>query len=200
MISREQVKDPKRRILMVCVQMFIEKGFRSTTMLDIIREADVSSGTFQNIFRTKDGVLSELTEFMFSNQFAVARSLGGGNLSPVSVYAVETAIQLAITEMNEHLREIYIEAYTKSDLAEYIYQKTSDELFRIFGRYNPQWTESDFYESEIGTAGMMRAFMAHPCDKYFTLKKRQSNLPQWLSPYITCPKRRVVRRSAFFPP
>ena len=88
MISREQVKDPKRRILMVCVQMFIEKGFRSTTMLDIIREADVSSGTFQNIFRTKDGVLSELTEFMFSNQFAVARSLGGGNLSPVSVYAV----------------------------------------------------------------------------------------------------------------
>lgn len=172
MISREQVKDPKRRILMVCVQMFIEKGFRSTTMLDIIREADVSSGTFQNIFRTKDGVLSELTEFMFSNQFAVARSLGGGNLSPVSVYAVETAIQLAITEMNEHLREIYIEAYTKSDLAEYIYQKTSDELFRIFGRYNPQWTESDFYESEIGTAGMMRAFMAHSCDKYFTPKKK----------------------------
>lgn len=176
MISREQVKDPKRRILMVCVQMFIEKGFRSTTMLDIIREADVSSGTFQNIFRTKDGVLSELTEFMFSNQFAVARSLGGGNLSPVSVYAVETAIQLAITEMNEHLREIYIEAYTKSDLAEYIYQKTSDELFRIFGRYNPQWTESDFYESEIGTAGMMRAFMAHPCDKYFTLKKKAIKL------------------------
>lgn len=176
MISRVQVKDPKRRILMVCVQMFIEKGFRSTTMLDIIREADVSSGTFQNIFRTKDGVLSELTEFMFSNQFAVARSLGGGNLSPVSVYAVETAIQLAITEMNEHLREIYIEAYTKSDLAEYIYQKTSDELFRIFGRYNPQWTESDFYESEIGTAGMMRAFMAHLCDKYFTLKKKAIKL------------------------
>lgn len=172
MISRKQVKDPKRRILMVCVQMFIEKGFRSTTMLDIIREADVSSGTFQNIFRTKDCVLSELTEFMFSNQFAVARSLGEGTLSPVSVYAVETAIQLAITEMNEHLREIYIEAYTKSDLAEYIYQKTSDELSRIFGRYNPQWTESDFYESEIGTAGMMRAFMAHPCDKYFTPKKK----------------------------
>ena len=176
MITRQQVKDPKRRILIVCVQMFIEKGFKATTMLDIIREADVSSGTFQNNFHTKDGVLPTLIEFMFSNQFAVARSLGGGNLSPVSVYAVETAIRLAITEMNEHLREIYIEAYTKSDLAEYIYQKTSDELFRIFGRYNPQWTESDFYESEIGTAGMMRAFMAHSCDKYFTLKKKAIKL------------------------
>lgn len=60
MVTRNEVKDPKKRILMVCVQMFIEKGFKATTMLDIIREADVSSGTFQNIFKTKDGVLFEL--------------------------------------------------------------------------------------------------------------------------------------------
>ena len=43
--------------------MFIEKGYRETTMLDIIREAGVSAGTFQNIFRTKDGVLTELVNF-----------------------------------------------------------------------------------------------------------------------------------------
>lgn len=42
MVTRNEVKDPKKRILMVCVQMFIEKGFKATTMLDIIREADVS--------------------------------------------------------------------------------------------------------------------------------------------------------------
>ena len=42
MVPRNEVKDPKMRILMVCVQMFIEKGFKATTMLDIIREADVS--------------------------------------------------------------------------------------------------------------------------------------------------------------
>ena len=69
MITKEQVKDPKLRILTVCVQMFIEKGFKSTTMLDIIREADVSSGTFQNIFKTKDGVLLYLIDVMFKNQF-----------------------------------------------------------------------------------------------------------------------------------
>ena len=65
MIKREEQKDPKKRILSVCVKMFIEKGFKETTMLDIIREADVAAGTFQNIFRTKNGVLSALTEFMF---------------------------------------------------------------------------------------------------------------------------------------
>ena len=172
MITREQVKNPQKRILMVCVQMFIEKGFKATTMMDIIREADVSSGTFQNIFKNKDGVLFELIDFMFTNQFGMARNLTEKEATPVYIYAVETAIQLAITELNENIREIYIEAYTQSELAEYIYQKTSTELDKIFRHYNPQWSESDFYESEIGTAGMMRAFMAHPCNKYFTLKRK----------------------------
>lgn len=87
-------------------------------MLDIIREADVSSGTFQNIFRTKDGVLIELIGFMFSNQFGIARDVSaertdsGQPDDPIFVYAVETAIQLAIAEHNENIREIYVEVYT----------------------------------------------------------------------------------------
>lgn len=172
MISREVIKDPKQRILTVCVQMFIEKGFKSTTMLDIIREADVSSGTFQNIFRTKDGVLMELVDAMFKNQFDMAKDSSNVSQNPVLVYAMETAIQLAIVEMHENLREVYVEAYTQPQIAEYLYQKTSTELCAIFAKFNPDWTESDFYESEIGSAGMMRGFMLRKCDKYFTLKKK----------------------------
>lgn len=102
MISRQEVKDPKKRILTACVRMFIERGFKQSTMMDIIKEADVSAGTFQNAFRTKDGVLSALVEYMFDNQFAMARSALNGN-DGVTVYAVETAMQLAITECNEKL-------------------------------------------------------------------------------------------------
>lgn len=172
MVTRNEIKDPKQRILTVCVQMFIEKGFKATTMQDIIREADVSSGTFQNIFRTKDGVLKELIDVMFCNQFKEARKPPEITDNPVLVYATEVAIQLAIVELNENLREIYAEAYTDSALSEYIYQKTSTELCLIFSRFNPDWSESDFYESDVGTAGMMRAFMMRKCDKYFTLKKK----------------------------
>ena len=28
MIDKNEIKDPKKRILMVCVKMFIEKGFK----------------------------------------------------------------------------------------------------------------------------------------------------------------------------
>lgn len=170
MVSREKVKDPKKRILMVCVKMFIEKGFKATTMLDIIKEADVSSGTFQNIFKTKDGVLFDLINFMFDNQFNMAKDIS--NEDPVLVYAIETSIQLAITESNENIREIYKEVYTDNDLSELIREKTTKELIKIFKGYNPIWEESDFYENEIGSSGIMRAYMARKCDCYFTLKRK----------------------------
>lgn len=80
----------KKRILTVCVRLFLEKGYRKATLAEIIDKAEVSYSTFQNIFHAKDGVL----------------------------------------------------------------------------------TERDFYEMEIGSASIMRGYMAHPCDASLTLEKK----------------------------
>ena len=162
----------KKRILTVCVRLFLEKGYKRSTLAEIIKKADVSYSTFQNIFRAKDGVLTELVEFMFSNQFAMARDETGAKLPPVYVYAVETAIQMTLTELNENLREIYIEAYTEKEASEYILRETAKELHGIFGSYLPDATERDFYDMEIGSASIMRGYMAHPCDEELTLEKK----------------------------
>lgn len=162
----------KQRILSVCVRLFIEKGYHKTTLAEILSQSGTTSSTFQNIFRTKDGVLLDLTEFMFKRQFAAAAKMQQSGLSPVYLYAVETAIQLALAELNENLREIYVEAYSDERIAEYIFEQTAAVLTKIFGPYNPTFAESDFYESEIGTAGIMRNYMAKRCDKYFTFEKK----------------------------
>ena len=162
----------KKRILTVCVRLFLEKGYKRSTLAEIIKKADVSYSTFQNIFRAKDGVLTELVEFMFSNQFAMARDEAGAKLPPVYVYAVETAIQMTLTELNENLREIYIEAYTEKEASEYILRETAKELHGIFGSYLPDATERDFYNMEIGSASIMRGYMAHPCNEELTLEKK----------------------------
>ena len=93
---RYDSEDAKRRILSACVRLFIEKGYREAKMTEIIACADVSTSTFHNIFRSKDGVLEELTEFMFDNQFSIARRIMGEEASPVLVYAFETAIQMTL--------------------------------------------------------------------------------------------------------
>ena len=162
----------KKRILAVCIRLFLEKKKKKTTVSEIVTKAGVSNSSFQNIFRAKDGVLTELVEFMFGSQFAAARAVTEAGLAPAYIYAVETAIQLTLTELNENLREIYIEAYTHREASAYIFRETAKELHEIFGAYQPELTCQDFYSLEIGTAGIMYSYMAYPCDEHITLEKK----------------------------
>ena len=109
MARKYDSEETKQKILSSSVRLFIEKGYHS-------------------IFHTKDGVLAELTEFMFENQFGVAENIIGTGKNPVLLYAVETCIQLTLTEMNEHLRDIYMEAYTQPALMDYIHKHTAKKL------------------------------------------------------------------------
>lgn len=172
MANRNEKEASRKRILSTCVRLFLEQGFKHTPPKQILTEANVSAGTFYNLYRTKAGVLTELTEFMFQNQFTIAGQIAQGETDPVKLYAVETAIQLTLAELNENLRQIYVEAYTLPENLEIIHRMTAEMLHRIFGTYMPGYSVSDFYESDIGSAAIMRGYMARPCDVYFTLERK----------------------------
>ena len=171
---RRDSSETKRKILTVCVRLFLEQGYKNTSVSQIVDEAGVARGSYLNLFPTKDRILLELTETMFGGQFGMARSIADTKLPPVYAYAVETAIQLTLTELNENLREIYIEAYSLPDTSEYIYLHTTAELKQIFSANFPDYSDSDFYEMEIGTAGLMRSYMARKCDIHFPLERKLS--------------------------
>ena len=171
---RRDSSETRRKILTVCVRLFLEQGYKNTSVSQIVDEAGVARGSYLNLFPTKDRVLLDLTETMFGGQFGMARSIADTKLPPVYAYAVETAIQLTLTELNENLREIYIEAYSLPDTSEYIYLHTTAELKQIFSANFPDYSDSDFYEMEIGTAGLMRNYMARKCDIHFPLERKLS--------------------------
>ena len=171
---RRDSSETRRKILTVCVRLFLEQGYKSTSVSQIVDEAGVARGSYLNLFPTKDKILLDLTETMFGGQFGMARSIADIKLPPVYAYAVETAIQLTLTELNENLREIYIEAYSLPDTSEYIYLHTTAELKQIFSANFPDYSDSDFYEMEIGTAGLMRNYMARKCDIHFPLERKLS--------------------------
>ena len=174
MYLRRDSSETKRKILTVCVRLFLEQGYKNTSVSQIVDEAGVARGSYLNLFPTKDKILLDLTETMFGGQFGMARSIADSKLPPVYAYAVETAIQLTLTELNENLREIYIEAYSLPETSEYIYLHTTAELKQIFGANFPDYSDSDFYEMEIGTAGLMRNYMARKCDIHFPLERKLS--------------------------
>lgn len=194
---RRNSSETKRKILTACVRLFLEQGYKNTSVSQIVDEAGVARGSYLNLFPTKDKILLDLVETIFSGQFNVARSIAGQNLPPVFAYAVETCLQLTLTEFNENLREIYIEAYSVPDTAEYIYLHTTAELKQIFGANFPDYSDSDFYEMEIGTAGLMRNYMARKCDIHFPLERKLSRFLTAAMRVYLVPKEEQERVLAF---
>ena len=175
MARRYDSEAARKRILSVSVRLFLERGYHGTTMAAILKEADVSSSTFQNIFGAKDGVLFELLKLMFSGQFSAAGSaaaLLGPKASPVFVYALETSVQLTIVELNEVIRDLYLQSYTSPRSLEYIRRNTAKQLALAFQQYNPKFSEDDFYQVDIGTSGIMLGYMMRPCGDGFTLSQK----------------------------
>ena len=164
MAKRYDSRAAKMKIMEACVPLFLEKGYYDTTIKDILTAANVAHSSFFNIFPTKDALLLEYVKYMFQNQFDMANQFLG---------AIETSIQLAVTEMKETLRSIYVEAYSAEGSLNYIIHHTAIEVQKLFGQYFPEAnSESDFYERVIGSSGMMRGYMVIPCDFYFTLEKK----------------------------
>lgn len=187
----------EKQILSTCVRLFLENGYNATTMQQISRESGVSTGSIFNLFHSKDGILLQLVRFMFENQFTMARSTAGAALPPVYIYAVETAIQLTMTELNENLRDIYLEAYTCRETLDYIQNATTKELHRIFGPYQPELTERDFYELDFGSAGLMRGYMANPCADDFPLERKLQKFVASSLRLYKVPEEEVQRVLAF---
>lgn len=187
MARRYDSEGAKKRILSACVRLFIEKGYRETTMAEIIRVADVSASTFQNIFKSKSGVLFSLTEFMFQNQFTLAREIIGEDCSPALLYSVETALQIALADLNENVREVYLEAYTCPETVDYITRHLSVQMFQMFHTIKLTDSPQDFYEISIGTGGIMRSYMSVPSTELFPLERKifrflQMSLRAWAMP------------------
>lgn len=168
----------RNKMLKAATFLFLDQGYEKTTTTQIATAAGMSQASFFAAFESKEAILLELTKIMFSSQFVAAEAMMPAD-NPLLLYALETSLQLHITELSEPLRELYVTTYSLSSTSEFVYQNTTKKLMAIFGSYLPDARENDFYELEIASAGITRGFMARPCDMYFTMERK-------IRRYLTC--------------
>ena len=168
----QRMEETRAQVLRYAVALFLEQGYRETTLDQIARRIDRTKGAVLRAYPDKEAILYALVTHMFSAQFSAARSMLGENADPLLIYCVETALQLHICELSEPLRDLYTSAYTLPTTADYIYRSTAKELQQVFGKYLPNAAPSDFYELELASGGVMRGLMTLKCDMYFTIEKK----------------------------
>lgn len=168
----QRMEQTRAQVLRYAVELFLEQGYQETTLDQIAERIDRTKGAVLRAYPDKESILYALVTHMFRVQFSTARSLLGEKADPLLVYCVETAMQLHICELGEPLRDLYTSAYTLPTTSDFIYRSTARELRLIFGKYLPDAAQSDFYELDLVSGGVMRGLMARKCDMYFTIEKK----------------------------
>lgn len=178
----------RNNMLHAAIKLFLKNGYEKTTTASIAKDAGMTPSSFFAAFESKEELLLTLVKIMFSNQFESVGQFSGVSDDPVLLYSIETSLQIYITELSEPLRELYVMTYSLPTTSEYIYGSMAERLQRIFSKYMPDAELKDFYEMDIASAGIMRAYMAKPCDLYFTIENKITRFLQSSLTLYSVPK------------
>ena len=109
----EEIETIRQKIVLAAAKLFLSKGFSNTKVKEISAAAGLPVSAVYYDLKNKDEILSELVKFVLKEQFTKATEmLAGKTDDKILYYAVETTLQLHLSEYNENIRELYAAAYS----------------------------------------------------------------------------------------
>lgn len=171
-LKREKGKT-KSLVLHSASKLFIEKGYTNTKIHDISEECGVTYNEIFRLFIDKDTLLSNLIDLVIEHQFEFTNEyLKEKTDDKLLIYSFESVLQLYIAESKEHIREMYAVSYSMPSTTHKIYDYITGVLEETFSEYLLGYETKDFYELEMASAGIMRAYLINPCTMYFTMDRK----------------------------
>ena len=114
MLSRQAILD-------AAVREFSTKGFRETSVADIMNAADLGIGTFYNYFVSKEDILVQLLGLMAKNVATKISELRAANRPAREQLAKSASITAAFLDKNRYVMPLFLSAaehYAHNDGAE----------------------------------------------------------------------------------
>lgn len=166
-------EENRQLVLRAAARLFMQKGYVGTSLREIAKASGVNMGSVTYIYEHKDSILTDMVSRALNTQFAVtAALLKGYTEDKMKLWVAEMVLQLCVAESNEQLRELFLAAYSNPQIAAIVYENSVERRYDYFHQFNPQYEIKDFFEVENAVGGIIRSFMALPCDMYFTLQRK----------------------------
>ncbi|MFS0690113.1 TetR/AcrR family transcriptional regulator [Sporosarcina sp. 179-K 8C2 HS] len=155
------MNDRKRQVMLIAKKLFIEKGFTSTSIQDILEEAKISKGTFYNYFTSKNECLMAILEDAHNESVIRRRELlVGRNKKEKDILAEQILVRMQVNrELN--LLPIYEAVFFSNDqeLRNFVKTYHLSELKWLAGRivdvYGKE-AEPHSFDCSVMTLGMIQ--------------------------------------------
>ncbi len=172
-----ETRELYRKILTAATALFIRKGFEKTTLMDIARLSGVSKRVIIYEMNSKEELLGHLvTKFLDGVTEVSDKASKELTDDKMLIFMANEVLQIYMAEMNEDMRNLYLAGYSMPKTSEAVLKRRSNMLYEHFGDVLTDFELKDFYELEIASMGIMRAYMSVPCDMYFTLESKTERL------------------------
>lgn len=126
----------KRQVLLTAQRLFVEKGFSTTSVQDILDESRISKGTFYNYFTSKNECLMAILEQVHDISTIKRRELLMENdIADKSILVEQISIRMLVNR-EQNLLPIYEAIFYSGDdeLKDFIKQYLLEEVSWITGR------------------------------------------------------------------
>lgn len=175
--SETESRELYRQILTAATAMFMQKGYEKTSITDIAKMSGVPKSKILYEMKSKEDILGMLVAKFLDGVTEAANSVSKKLTDDeVLIFMANEVLQIYMAEMNEDMRNLYFSAYSMPKTSETVLRRRTDLLYEKFGYMFPTFAVKDFYELEIASVGIMRAYMTVKCDMYFTIEAKVERL------------------------
>ncbi|MBQ7294758.1 MAG: TetR/AcrR family transcriptional regulator [Clostridia bacterium] len=166
-----------KRVLTAATELFMEKGYERTTVQDIAKLSGIPKTKIFYEMKSKEDILCALVS-KFLDGVTAASDAQSKKLTDdkILIYIANEVLQIYMAEMNEDMRNLYLAGYSLQKTSEAVLIRRTDIMYEVFSEMFPKFEKKDFYETEIASMGIMRAYMTIPCDMYFTIEAKANRL------------------------
>ena len=159
-------RNTKYEILQHATRLFIEKGYTDAYVTSIANDLGISTGNLTFHFPTKEHILAEMIKALCTLPKRTRESLFTGKHAPLEGYLLELAIIASVCRDYPNIKDLMVNAYTRSMPLEIIRKSDTERAKQVFGAYHTNWTEEEYIQTQNVVSGIEYAmFMTENTEK-----------------------------------
>lgn len=153
------MEDVRKKVLTTAKELFIQQGYRKTTIRQIVDHSGILNGSIYNIFLNKESIFKELILDYFDIGDKLVAERFGADISPGLHSALLCSLELIAVELNDRVCELYYEAYHSNIIFEALTYRGTELSQTLFRDYNPTFTYNDYLVRTLAIKGIIRSFI-----------------------------------------
>lgn len=153
-MKQRKTLNTRYKILQCATMLFLEKGYTEAYVTTIANTLQISTGNLTFWFPTKEHILAELIKELCVFQERMDEKESEEDYSLITSYLFELAMFASVCMENPNIKDLVVAAYTHPLSLGIIRANDTERAKKIFGKFCPEWTETEFIQTENVVSGI----------------------------------------------